>query len=250
MTTSCGEKKETPPEVEEIYKHLKSELDEDCIGESINRLEGFQKVNENYSISITVKEDVDQLRDQLEGRYHVARELAREGELERAEKILKDLIMYFPDTDDGEKAERYMQFDFDMFKATQLMMDNRYEEAEQTIREVMTRELTLQQAENAERLLDGLTNAKRGHAISRIQSMKAACHRLYLLLTRYRVENDNYPEHLNLHSLDFVDSASERALQKSLSAIEDYQASKKGFSLTAVGKDSRTRIRITQDGVE
>jgi hypothetical protein len=247
---ACGGREVTPPDVEEAYFKLRSELDADSLGESIKLLEDFLEAHADYQIVAVIKQDISQLRDQVEGRFHVARELARGGELERAEKILLDLIEYFPDTDDGEMGERHLQFDFYMFKATQLMMDGDLDNAEQAVREVMTNDLTVQQTEHAENLLDGLSKARHSKAMSQVHSRRAACQRLHVNMAVYYVEYDGYPENLSIDSLDFMDSTSQRFIRKNLSAIEDYEVSKRNFSLVAVGKDGKTRFRVTQDGVE
>jgi hypothetical protein len=49
----------------------------------------------------TVKSDITRYRSIASGRYHEARDLARKGEFERAERILKDLAQFLPDTKAG-----------------------------------------------------------------------------------------------------------------------------------------------------
>jgi len=250
VISSCGEKLPTPPEVEDAYLRLKSDLDDDTPGQSIDRLEAFRNDYGDYLIGVTAKEEIERLRGQVEGRYHLARELAREGDLERAEKILTDLTTYFPGSDDGEMAKEYMRYEFHIFKATRMMMDERFDEAEEALREVLTHDLSRQESENAERQLDGLTNARRGHEISRVHGLRSACQQLRVMLMMYRAEHGRFPGKLSIDSPEIEGAAGNGMIRRHISAIEDYRVTKKGFSLVAVGTDRRTRFHVTSDGVD
>lgn len=247
---ACGGGKDTPPEVLESYRQVKSELDEEALGASIGRLEELLEKYSEYTISSVIRQDIEAMRDKVDGRFDMARQLAREGELERAERILRDLVTYFPETKDGERAGEYMRFEFPVFKAQRLMMDGRVGEAESVLEEVKTKELEPQQARIVEQILDGLSNARYGVEKARVQSMKAACKQLHTLLEMYRAEHGEYPGSLSLSALELGGSSSEKVIKENLSSIENYRGSQDRFSLTAVGRDGETRINITQDGIE
>jgi hypothetical protein len=249
MLMSCTGSKETPPEVIESYRLLKSELDEDAIGESIKKLEDFRKDNSQYKISWIIEEDMAGLKENVDGRFHMARELARGGDLERSEKMINDLANYLPDTKEGELAEEYLQFEFHQFKATRLMMDERFDEAEHVIIELLKKDLTEQQTIHAENLLDGINTAIHGRSRAESQKMKAACHKLYTLLRMHEARRGEYPNSLTLASFSLGDKSDQQFIKNNLSSIDRYKVTREGFSFVAIGRDGTTAIPVTQDGV-
>jgi len=246
---SCGEKRETPPEVRESYQQLKSELDEDSLGESIKILEDFRSDHSAYTIFWIIDEDIARLRKTINGQLRMAREMARDGDLERAEIMIKDLAEHFPDTEDGEMAEKHLQFEFYRLKATRLMMDENFDEARQAINELMEKDLTAQQAYYAENLLDGISTAMHGRSKAEAQIVKAACHKLFMLLKMYEARHGYYPGSLTLASMSLGDHSDQKYIKSALSAIINYKVSEEDFSFTAVSKDGKTHILVTQDGL-
>lgn len=246
---SCG-KKQTPEHVLKSYEKLKSELGQDAIGESIKKLEDFGKMNRSYKIADVVSEEIKKLREKIDGRFHFAKELARSGEFEQAEKILKDLAQYFPDTEDGKLAKKDLQFDFYMFKAQTLTMKRQLDEAEQIIKELLEKDISSDQKEIAERLLDSISISKQATEQSRLANMKSFCANLRILLEMYYNENGSYPAHLSLDSLKLGDQSTTERAREYLSAIESYTTSNNHFSFIAVSKDGKTRLRVTQDGIK
>lgn len=248
--SGCMATKATPKEVTEQYAQLKSGLDEDALGASIEKLEAFRREHAAYDIATSVAKDIAALRAGEEGRFHKARELAREGEFTRAEKIMRDLVRCYGDTDEGRMAREFMQFEFFMFKANRLMMDRTLDEAETTLKELVTRKLTPEQTQQAERLLDAISNVRSSMAMANAAQMKNACRMLQVLLHRHQVENDSYPEELSLDDLGFAPRSAQDRIKKSLSAIEDYEVTDEGFRFVAVGKSGRSRLRITESEIK
>ena len=136
-----------------------------------------------------------------------------------------------------------MQFDFSMFKATLLLYERRLGEAEQALRHLMGTKLTPAQSEQAERVLDAIH-------LSVVASLDQAGRQLQLLLHRYHAEHGKYPSELSLDGLSGGDPTVQRDITGSLSGIEDYRATGEAFSVVVVGKDGRTRRRVTERGIE
>jgi len=243
IISACAAERDTPAIVTNEYEQLKRELDQDTIGESIRRLDAFRKANAQYRIARTVAEDITRLREQANGRFHVARELARGPNLPRAEKILNDLATSFPDTDDGRMAREFMQFDFHMFKANLLMNDRRFAEADQTVRQLLGTKLDAARASQVEHVLDAIHTAV-------IAGLENGCRLLRVSLEAARAEQGQYPRTLSLDNLPLRDPGLESEITASLSSIESYQPTRDGFSFVAVGKDGKTRRRVTERGID
>ncbi len=243
LVSACAADRDTPAAVTKEYERLKGELDQDTIGESIQRLEAFRKANEQYRIAATVAEDVTRLSEQARGRFHMARELARGPELSRAEKILNDLATSLPDTDDGRMAREFMQFDFHMLKASLLMNEGRLAEADQTVRQLLGTKLDAARASQVERVLDAIHT-------SAVAALENGCRLLRVSLEAARAEQGQYPSALSLDNLPLRNPGLESEIAASLSSIESYQPTRDGFSFIAVGKDGKTRRRVTERGIE
>ena len=73
LLAGCAVIRPTPPEVRASYEQLKSVLNEDTPGESIQKLEAFRKECARYEISTAIQQDITNLRGQAPGRFHKAR---------------------------------------------------------------------------------------------------------------------------------------------------------------------------------
>jgi len=250
LAMGCATRKPTPPEVLQSYETLRSELDEDAPGGSIAKLEAFRDRHAHYDISTAAARDISALRARTTGSFAKARELARQDEFPRAEKILKDLAENLPDTEDGRLARQYLKFEFRFFKAQRLLMQGRAEEAERAIRAPLAGDLTAQQVEQRERLLDAISNVKRAKAMAGAARAENACRMLQMLLNQYHAENGKFPPSLSLQDGDFPDASVRDRIREGLSAIEDYRPSEKGFSFVGIGRDGQSRIRTTESRVE
>ena len=155
----CLPTKSAPPELRASYQELKARLDDDTPGDSIRKLEAFKKTCAGYDLSKTVAEEIARLRAEIPGRYHMGRELAREGDFSRAESVLADLADNVPETEDGRRAKEFLAFDFYLFKAQRLMMERSLDEAEKTLQELLARNPGGARVEEAERLLVGFPAA-------------------------------------------------------------------------------------------
>ena len=143
-----------------------------------------------------------------------------------------------------------MRFEFFVFKANRLMMNGRLADAERTLRGLLTSDLSIVEKEQVERMLDAVSNATVARSRAEAARMRNACRTLQLLLRQYDVEHNGYPAGFSLENMDFARGDIRGRLTNSLSAIEDYEMTDDGFSLIAVGRDGRIRMRVTQDGID
>jgi len=246
----CAAKRETPPEVARAYEELLARADADAPGALVAGLERFRRDNARYRISATVSDEIKRVRRTAEGRYHLARDLAREGALGRAERILTDLADNLPDTDDGRSAVQYLKFDFPFFKAQQLMAAGDFDEAERTARRLLANRVAPPQSDAIERLLDAIAAARKAAERAAMGRAMSAGQVLRVCLQSLFAERGAYPSQLSFEALELGDPTAEAQVRKALSAIEEYVASGSGFSLVAVGKDGKTRVRVSGEGVE
>ncbi len=75
----CIGKRATPDEVLKNYELLKADFDEDAPGEFIEKLKIFRDRYAKFHISTTASQEISRLQALVKGRFHFARELAREG---------------------------------------------------------------------------------------------------------------------------------------------------------------------------
>ena len=92
----CSRSQPTPPEVEAELRALLETVDQETPGASLARLTEFRKEYSRYDIVTEIDGEIDRLRSVADGRYHEARELAREGDFDRAEGMLEDLATHLP----------------------------------------------------------------------------------------------------------------------------------------------------------
>ncbi len=249
LAGGCG-LQETPEPVLTEYYQLLDSLDEDRIGESINRLEAFEVSYRQYEITRLVKGRIEKLEDHIEGRFHFARDLAREGDLGRAEIILTDLATYLPGTSDGERAKEYLEFDFSLFKIQRLLMDQRPEEAEIVALGLLEKNPDPVIAEQVERQLDVISTMNRSMEKSEEARAQNACRILQIYLKRSFLETGSYPAGISLTSLDIGNGSSNESVRAGLSTIKDYRHSQKGFSFSAVSRSGRFTFSVTDSSVK
>lgn len=250
LGAGCAGLQETPVEVLEEYDHLASSLDPDRLGESIQRLRTFREQQSRYFISRKADELIAGLLDKVEGRYRLARDLARDNELERAETILRDLAQHLPDTRDGRDAAGYLRFEFPFFKAQWLMREKQADEAEVVARELAGGDLTDIQSQQVQLLLDNVSTMN--HSLQKAEEARtmSAGRQLQIHLQRGFARTKRYPAELILDRVDLGRPERNESLRGDLSAIEDYRSSERGFSLMVVSPSGRYRFLVTESGVE
>jgi hypothetical protein len=236
----------TPPAVTAHFSALRDSVANESPGTSVMRLKAFLRKNEGYTIADTVRAELDRYRSSVKGQYHEARELARQGQFDVAENILKDLAEYFADTPDGEKATRYLEFEYDFGKAQWLLIHQRFDECETVARALLDRDLTAFQANQVEAILDNVGHV--GSALSQAEraSAQSACRQLSILLEVQYAEEGRYPSSFSLSDMERWGGSPLHGL----SAIEDYRASQDGFSFVGVSAKGRHRIRVVNGQIQ
>ena len=246
----CSKSHPTPAEVDAEFRTLLATVDEQFPGESAARLTEFMNANRKYDIVTEVEREIARLHSLADGRYHEARELAREGDFDRAEGMLHDLATYLPDTPDGESATQYLGFDFYLGKAQWLMVRQRWEESREVARPLLERDLTVAQKDQVEAILDAAGHVDAAYAQAERAEARAACRQLVILLETRYVEEGQYPSRLTLADVKELDPYGSRSVLRALSAIEGYQQTDRGYSFTAVSARKQHRIRVADGTIE
>ncbi|MCP5055501.1 MAG: hypothetical protein GY937_02120 [bacterium] len=244
----CSAPQPTPPEVEAEFRELLETTDQDRPGASIARLTEFMAKNEKFDVVSEVKNEIEELRSLTDGRYHTARELARKGDFDRAEGMLKDLATHFPEQPDGESAKQHLEFDFYHGKAQWLMVRQRWEESGEVARPLLGRDLTRAQREEVEAILDGASHVGAAYSQATRAQARAACHHLTMLLEMMLAEEGRLPARLSLSDVQEWDPVGSRSILRALSAIEGYEQKDGRYSFTALSAAKEHRIRVV-DGV-
>ena len=244
----CSEKSPTPQDVSTRFHALLDTLDTDAPGASLQTLEAFLKENQHYTIADSVQDQIVIRRGEMHGRYHEARELARDGEFDRAERMLQDLSLA-QDTEDGTSAQQHLEFEFYMEKAKWLLVRQRFDESEAVARMLLTRDLTRFQRDQVEQVLDFVSNVDGAVAMGEKSKAQAACRQLIVLLASRFADEGRYPESLSLSDLERIDPYSSRTITSALASIEDYRTWEDKYSLVAVSKQGE-RFKIVNGTIE
>ena len=244
----CSQQSPTPDDVSARYHTMLDTLDTDAPGASIVRLESFLGDNKNYEIADSVQNQIVIRRGQMQGRYHEARELARDGEFDRAEGMLEDLALV-PDTEDGTSAKQHLEFEFYLEKAKWLLVRQRFEESEAVARSLLTRDLSRFQRDQVEQVLDFVSNVDGAVAMGEQSKAQAACRQLIVFMANLFVNEGRYPESLRLSDLERLDPYASRTIVSQLTSIEDYRTWEDKYSLVAVSKQGQ-RFKIVNGTIE
>src|SRR5688572_11348475 len=246
MLAACeAQRTSTPAEMTTRYHALVDTLSFDRPGTSAAALTSFLAEAKQYDIADSVETKIPIYRGATWGRYHGARELARHGEFDRAEEILKDLTLV--DTEDGKSATEHLAFDFYMEKAKYLLVRQRVDDARAVAEYLLTRDINRFQRNQAEQVLD-----VSGHidgAMSMVESQKVvgACKQLIVLFATRYADNGYYPPTFDLTDLEQLDGYSKSSIIAAISRIESYSATQDHYTLVALGTDGR---RYTIDNGE
>jgi tetratricopeptide (TPR) repeat protein len=244
------EKAPTPPSVAAQFYALLDSLVNDPPGAAVDSLEAFLHQYGTYQIADMVRTELNRFREKARGRYHEARELARRGEFDDAERILEDLAQHLADTPDGENAKRYLEFEFYFSKAKWLMVRQRYEECEVVARALLERDLTAFQADQVEMILDNVGYVDTALSLSERANARNACRQLSIMLAQQYVEEGIFPSSLSFSDVKSWGPHNSEYILRGLSAIEDYKASKHSFSFVGVSENGRHRIRVVDGQIQ
>jgi tetratricopeptide (TPR) repeat protein len=215
--------------------------DEARPGASVAALQAFLEEHSGYETDDVVQDQIERLSALADERYHEARELAREGSFEEAESILRDLATYLPDTSGGQKAADHLVFDFSFGRAQYYLVQERFDEAADVARRLLQRDLTVEQAQQTEQLLDRLAQIDAVMRMAERHNAQAEVRQITVALMMAFVEEGRFPDSLTLDRLE--DSPYYTGAPRFIASIEGYRATADNVSFTAVTRSGH-RIRV------
>lgn len=247
----CSKEPEpTPAAIDGEFRTLLETLDPERPGASVTRLTDFMTQYAKYDIVPEIEAEIARLRAAADGRYHQARELAREGDFARAEAMLDDLATHLPETSDGASAKKHLGFDFYLGKAQWLMVRERWDESGEVARLLLERDLSRTQKEQVEAILDAAGHVGAAKSQAERAQARAACRQLMILLETKYVDEGQYPARLSLADVEDWDPYGSRSILRALSTIQGYQRTDRSYSFTAVSAGKQHRIRIVDGAIE
>jgi lipopolysaccharide biosynthesis regulator YciM len=169
--------------------------------------------------------------------YQQARELARSGEFDRAEQMLRDLAEV--DTEDGKSARTHLEFDFYMEKAKWLLVRQRFEEARAVGEYLLAQDLNRFQRDQAEKILDYTGHIDAAMSMVESQEVAGACKQLIVLFASQYADNGYYPPTFSLADLEKFDAYTARSIGRNINSIERYTATQDHYTLVALGRDGK-----------
>jgi hypothetical protein len=245
---ACQFRTATPADVQAAYADLVASLDADAPGMSLLRLEEFGRRHARYEIAGRVEKDVATWRARLQPAYLRARDLARQGQFDAAESMLKDLALV-ADAPAGRQSSEFLALEFHKMKASRLLLTGDPEGAALAARRLLGGDVGAEQMGAAQQLLDAAAMAELAGRMTRTTALQSAAKALQLAVVSAYVDNGHYPERLSLDDPTLAslhDTGSLRVIEQ----LEDYQATADTFSVIVVAKGSGQRLRVTHRGIE
>ena len=247
----CAEQAvETPPEVQAEFHSLLQEIENDPVEVAARQLTIFLRANAVYDVADTVQLVLDELSLETSSRYHEARELARAGEFDRAEQILRDIVDYLPQSNAAELAAQYLEFEFYYSQAQWLLVRQRHKEAGAVARAMLDRDLTGYQVQQVEQILDNVGFVDAAYSQSELQETRSACRQVAVMLAQQFVMMGEYPSTFTLEDARNMDAFDAGYSLKGLSAIEDFRVVNHQVSFVGVSKSGRHRVRVVDGAIE
>lgn len=232
-----------PPEVRSQLAGLMENQDDDHPGATVVALRQFLSDNPGYTIADTVEQAIGELEESSVQRFRDARDLAREGQFQRAQEMLEDLAL-MPNTPGGQSAGAHLEFDFYYGRAQWLLYRQRFSECRQVALALRKRDLSPVRANQVEALLDQLGHVDAAMGQTEKAQAMAACRQLSIYLSQLFVEQGSYPARFSLDDTHDWDPG----ISRSLSAIEDYRPARNSFSFVGVSSSGAYRVSVV-DGV-
>jgi hypothetical protein len=243
----CDSRVPAPPDVRAEHAELVASLDENAPGLAVLRLQEFARRRERYAPALGVQQDIGRWQALLEPAYRKARDLARDGAFDEAERILVDLALV-PDEPAGRLSRDFLAFEFHKLKASRLLVAGDAEGAETAARQALDRPLGDEQMAAAQQMLDTAALAKLGAEMTRTTALQSAARTVQVCLVSYFVEYGRYPERFTLEDPALEMARATRTVDV-VARFEDYRADPETFSLIVVGR-SGARFLVTDRTVE
>jgi len=243
----CDSRVPAPPDVRAEHAELVASLDESAPGLAVLRLQEFARRRERYAPALGVQHDIARCQALLEPAYRRARDLARDGAFDEAERVLVDLALV-PDEPAGRLSRDFLAFEFHKLKASRLLVAGDAEGAETAARQALARPLGDEQMAAAQQMLDMAALAKLGAEMTRTTALQSAARTVQVCLVSYYAEYGRYPERFTLDDPVLEMARATRTLDV-VARFEDYRADTETFSLIVVGR-SGARFLVTDRTVE
>jgi hypothetical protein len=238
LAASCDSaRKPTPPLVLARYHALVDTLSFETPGASVAQLEAFLEEAGRYQVADSVAGQIAVYRGATFGLYHRARELARDGDFDPAEAMLRDLALV--DTEDGKSARTHLQYEFYVEKARWLLVRQRFEEAREVGEWLLKQDLTRFQRDQAEQILDYTGHVDAAMGMVESHNVQNACKQLIVLFASNYVDNGAYPATFSLSDLEQYDAYTAKSIARHIEKIERYTSSQDHYTLVALGKDGK-----------
>jgi hypothetical protein len=245
---ACQSRQATPPDVLAAYSDLVASLDAEAPGMSALRLEEFARRHARYEIAGQADHDIAAWRARLQPAYLRARDLARQGEFDAAESILKDVALVSGDPA-ARQAGEFLAFEFHKLKASRLLLTGDTEGAAAAATQLLGSGGGEDQVAAAQQLLDAAAMAELGAQMTRTTALQSAARALHVAVVSSYVDNGQFPEHLSLDDPALSSLRGTGALAV-IERLDDYRATRDTFSVTVVAKGSGQRLRVTHRGIE
>ena len=249
ILAGCDRPSDTPPEIERAYAVLTSRLNSGEPGQAVAQIKQFARQHAREPIARQAERDITYWQPQLDEAYLKARNLAREGQFERAEVMLRDLAQA-PEERSGKAAADFLALEFHHLRAADLMRRGDTAAAEAIARDLRKNQ-TLNESQQAanERLLDEIAGLRMATTAFQVPALQNAGRTLIAHLeSKYR-DNGMFPKTLDLNDPGLA-AVRQTGQFASIGHIEGYAATQDKFSFTLVGKDAAQKVKVTEKGVQ
>jgi len=220
---------------------LVASLDPERPGASAAQLRGFLETHSGYTTDAIVGDNLKLLGEAAEARYQQAREFARRGDFDVAEAILVDLATHLPDSPGGRMASDHLAFDFHLNRAHHHLYRQRFDEAAEIVTELRGRDLTVEQSQMVEQILDNVGHVNAAKSLIERQQGEAEVRQIMLAVVTEMVTENEFPADLTLPGLRRSQWFS--GSLDTIARIEGYRTRGDTYSFTAITRSGH-RIEV------
>ena len=176
------------------------------------RLKHFAERHTQSAIASSLDRDMALWRERLQPAYLAARDLARDGQFDKAERMLADLALV-PDEPAGNQSAEFLAFEFHRLKASRLLVTGDAAGAEQAARDMLAQPLGDDQLTAAQQLLDTTALANLGATMMRTTALESSARTLQVFLHSQYADNGQFPERLSLDDPELLAPSRHRLAQ-------------------------------------
>jgi hypothetical protein len=240
---------ETPDFVREEYEQLFEGVSEDDWGRRIELLKAFDKKYGSFAIRDEARAAIAEHEAAVEGRFEFARELAREGRIDRADAVLRDLVEHFADSRAGREAAEYLRVEYPLFAAQMLLSQRRSADADARLEPLKSLKLDPTQSMRLNALLDNIALVGSAERAADAAKFRGACHVVRTLLLQHQAETGSFPLTLEITRLRAMLAESAPDHVDAFTEVTSYAGRADDFEMEVVDAAGR-RASITPKAVE